>query len=506
MVSLINLRGRSLYRLMKFVCGFAFMMYGYDAGVLGGLLLHKPFLDAIGNPRGEWTIALISSSYSLAACVTTLIVAPFTFRLGRRGTILLGNFAAIIGSVVQATSWSVAQLIVGRVITGFAIGCISSAVPTYLSETGMEIGDRGPANAINAVLLISGVPLAYWIDLAFVQSDAQWSWRIPIILQCVFALTSGGCMYFMPDTPRWYYARNRPEQGDDALCRLTDLDVQSPKVQQTRREIMLAIEAEEEARTSLRWMSFLSMGVLDKTPLRIVRRLVICFWLPFIREWTGSSMLAYYSTITLSQAGASPNLVNILAGVQNIIFAAGCVPFIFAVERLGRRSIMLWSAVLMSIFMLIFVVLQAINPTTSMRWASIGIIWVFLFIMSFGWQGCVWLYCSEIPALEYRHIGGSITAFGEWLSTFLFVMILPIGLQNIKWRFWIFVLTGNIVAAVFVFLFCPETGGKTLEQIDFIFAKDNSMSEKGAELEQGQDVQGMSKSDAHIQHTEHYRA
>lgn len=269
---------------------------------------------------------------------------------------------------------------------------------------------------------------------------------------------------------------------------------------------MLAIEAEEEARTSLRWMSFLSMGVLDKTPLRIVRRLVICFWLPFIREWTGSSMLAYYSTITLSQAGASPNLVNILAGVQNIIFAAGCVPFIFAVERLGRRSIMLWSAVLMSIFMLIFVVLQAINPTTSMRWASIGIIWVFLFIMSFGWQGCVWLYCSEIPALEYRHIGGSITAFGEWLSTFLFVMILPIGLQNIKWRFWIFVLTGNIVAAVFVFLFCPETGGKTLEQIDFIFAKDNSMSEKGAELEQGQDVQEMSKSDAHIQHTEHYRA
>ena len=121
--------------------------------------------------------------------------------------------------------------------------------------------------------------------------------------------------------------------------------------------------------------------------------------------------------------------------------------------------------------MLIFLVLQAANPTTSMRWASIGVIWVFLFIMSFGWQGCVWLYCSEIPAMEYRHIGGSITAFGEWLSTFLFVMILPIGLENIRWRFWIFVLTGNIVAAIFVYLFCPETGGKTLEQIDFVFAK-----------------------------------
>lgn len=151
----------------------------------------------------------------------------------------------------------------------------------------MEIKDRGPANAINALLLISGVPLAYWIDYGFVQSNAQWSWRIPIILQCVFAITSGGCMFFMPDTPRWYYARNRPDDGDDALSRLADVPVEHPKVQQTRREIMVAIEAEEEAKSSLRWTSFLSMGILDKTPLRIVRRLVICFWLPFIREWTG---------------------------------------------------------------------------------------------------------------------------------------------------------------------------------------------------------------------------
>lgn len=117
MGALINLRGRSLYRLMKFICGVAFMMYGYDAGVLGGVLLHKPFLDAIGNPTGAWTIAMISSSYSLAAAVTTVVIAPFTFRLGRRGTILLGNATAVVGSVIQATSWSVPQLIVGRIIT-----------------------------------------------------------------------------------------------------------------------------------------------------------------------------------------------------------------------------------------------------------------------------------------------------------------------------------------------------------------------------------------------------
>lgn len=256
------------------------MMYGYDAGVLGGVLLHQPFLDAIGNPTGVYTIPLITSAYSLAACVTALAISFFTFRLGRRGTILLGNAAAIIRSVVQAASYSVAQLVVGRIITGFAIGCISSAVPTYLAETGSEIGDRGPANAFNAILLIGGVPLAYWVDYGFVHWDAQASWRIPIIFQCIFAGISGTCMWFLPDTPRILYAKNRFEVGDAVLAQLNDAPINSEKVQSTKREIMLAIDSELEAAHSLHWSQFLTFGIIDRTPIKIIRRLCICFWLP----------------------------------------------------------------------------------------------------------------------------------------------------------------------------------------------------------------------------------
>lgn len=144
-------------------CAYARLTNQYDAGVLGGVLLHQPFLDAIGNPTATYTIPMIVASYDLAACVTAVGLASFSFRLGRRGTVVLGNIVAIVGSILQASAYSIAQLIVGRLCTGFAIGAISSAVPTYLSETGIEIGDRGPANALNAILLISGVPLAYWI-------------------------------------------------------------------------------------------------------------------------------------------------------------------------------------------------------------------------------------------------------------------------------------------------------------------------------------------------------
>lgn len=269
----------------------------YDAGVLGGVLLHKPFIDAIGlEGTGQYTIPMISSSYSLAAFVTSVVVGFFSFRLGRRGTIILGNVGAIVGSVIQSSSYSIAQLIVGRCCTGFAIGCISSAVPTYLSETGVDLGDRGPANALNAIMLISGVPLAYWIDYGFTKMDNQISWRFPVIFQIVFAIVGGGAMVFLPDTPRWYYARNRIAEGDAVLTRLHDAtSIEDPLVQNTKQEILLAIETELEASSSLHWQQFITSGIIDNSPLKIPRRLCICFWLPFIREWMGSSLMAYYS-------------------------------------------------------------------------------------------------------------------------------------------------------------------------------------------------------------------
>ncbi|KAF2105821.1 MFS transporter [Lophiotrema nucula] len=453
---------------MKIVCGTSFMMYGYDAGVLGGVLLHKPFLDAIHNPTGNYVIPMITASYDLAAFVTAVGISFFTFSLGRRGTIIMGNIAAVIGSIIQASSYSVAQLIVGRLCTGFAIGAISSAVPTYLSETGIEIGDRGPANAFNAILLISGVPLAYWIDYGFTKMDNQASWRVPIIFQCIFAFFSGGTMWFLPDTPRWYYARNRWEEGDAILARLNDAPVDSERVQHTRREILAAIEAEMEANSSLRWKDFLTMGIVDKTRMKIIRRLCMCFWLPMIREWMGSSLIAYYSSVILSTV-ARPSLVSLLSGVLNIFFALGCVPLYFTIERVGRRSVLLHGAIAMTVLITIFTVLVAVPQTDSTRWAAVGIIFCFLFVFGYAWQGCVWLYCAEIAPLEYRHIGGAATAAGEWLMTFITVFAGPIGFDNIGWYFWLWVIAGNIIAVIFVFLLCPETGGKTLEQVDYLF-------------------------------------
>lgn len=119
---------------------------------------------------------------------------------------------------------------------------------------------------------------------------------------------------------------------------------------------------------------------------------------------------------------AKPSLVSLLAGVLNIFSALGCVPLIFTVERVGRRSVLLYGAIAMTVLITIFTALVAAGGnSTSMQWAAIAIIFIFEFVFGYAWQGCVWLYCSEIAPLEYRHIGGAATAAGEWLMTFITV-------------------------------------------------------------------------------------
>lgn len=87
----------------------------------------------------------------------SLAITLFGMKLGRRKTILLGNGLICIGAALQAATYSIAQIVVGRIICGFGIGCIASSVPTYMAEMSLEAKERGPEISYQGALLITGV-------------------------------------------------------------------------------------------------------------------------------------------------------------------------------------------------------------------------------------------------------------------------------------------------------------------------------------------------------------
>jgi len=86
----------------------------------------------------------------------------------------------------------------------------------------------------------------------------------------------------------------------------------------------------------------------------------------------------------------------------------------------------------------------------------------------------VYRYGPEIAPLRYRHIGGAAGAFGEWLFSFITVFAGGIALDRVGSVIWIWMLLSAALAIPFVIFMCPETTGKTLEEVDMIFARHSS--------------------------------
>jgi MFS family permease len=408
----LKVKGRTLYRIMSFCCALAFMMYGYDAGVLGGIQTTKPFLNAIGNPKGTYVIPMIASSYTLAAAVCSLAVMVIGMPLGRRNCILLGDAFVIVGATLQATSFSVPQIIIARVLCGFGIGFISCSVPTYMAEMSIESKERGPEVSVQCIFLITGVAIAYWLDFGVSHSTMQ-LWRFPIAFQGFFALLSGGGMLFLPDTPRWYYAKGREAEGDDVLRRLWDRPIEDPRVQGMKSEIMASIQLEAEEENKFNFLDL----IWDRSDLRAGRRIRIAFLILSIQQMMGEvrspqttgkanrlqgiNLSVYYSTVIFSQVGLSDSLSQLLAAVMATCFAAGTYPLPWTIERFGRRKILIWSAVILTICMIIFVAMIGLpNPTIATQWVAVASIIVYNFVFGYGWIGVPWLYGPEVRSLH----------------------------------------------------------------------------------------------------------
>lgn len=94
----------------------------------------------------------------------------------------------IIGAILQCTSYTLAQLIVGRLVTGFGNGLNTSTVPTWQSECSRS-HRRGQLVMIEGMLITGGVMISYWLDFGFYWLDPnEVSWRFPIAFQIVFCI------------------------------------------------------------------------------------------------------------------------------------------------------------------------------------------------------------------------------------------------------------------------------------------------------------------------------
>lgn len=158
---MFQLRGRWATIGITACSGFGWIIFGYDLGVLGGVLGETNFMQHF--PMDSTMTGLVPGIFELAAMLGAILMAIFGNYLGRRRNISIGCGIISIGAIIQAASSSVGVLLAERMVGGIGLGIFSSMCPVYQAET-TRATVRGRVVASSLSFLIVGLLLAYWID------------------------------------------------------------------------------------------------------------------------------------------------------------------------------------------------------------------------------------------------------------------------------------------------------------------------------------------------------
>jgi hypothetical protein len=112
-----SLKGGPLVAAITTVCASSFLLFGYDQGVMSGVVISQYWLDEMGNPSTVMT-GTITALYDVGAVFGAIVAALTVERLGRKRSLIVGSILIIIGAILMGASVERIQMIVGRIVTG----------------------------------------------------------------------------------------------------------------------------------------------------------------------------------------------------------------------------------------------------------------------------------------------------------------------------------------------------------------------------------------------------
>ncbi|KAL2106144.1 hypothetical protein VUR80DRAFT_7220 [Thermomyces stellatus] len=463
-------RGKSLQVGITICCLVAFILYGYDQGVLSGILQNEDFLDQFNHPTDSETGIIVScfNLGCLAGCFVNFIIGDF---LGRRRAIWCGMVLVIIGAALQASAFSRAQLIVGRLLTGLGTGMKTSTVPMYQSEL-CDRSQRGKLVSAEVMFVGIGICIAYWFDFGMSYTAGPIAWRLPIAFQATFAILVVVLVFALPESPRWLYARGRQEEAVAVMCAVYDKEPDDDYIMAERTAIEEAIQLERRVAEQ---KSFWSIFKNDE--VKTGYRVLLAWGIQFMNQLSGINLVVYYlPTVLVDNVGMTTHMALILGGCINLMFPIGSLGPSLALDRMGRRKTMIIGCSILSLCMMMVAALlsQAGEPDTprGKAFGAAATAFFFVYMLTFGASvNCVpWVYVPEILPLEARTRGTAVGVSSNWLWNFFVVMIAPVIVSRLKWKAYFIFMATNLVFVPMVYFFFPETSKMRLEDMDYFFS------------------------------------
>lgn len=286
----MKLKGQNLVYAVTFCCSIGFLLFGYDLGFMGGLTTSTEFLNQFGNPNAS-LLGFLVSSYEVGALFGALFQFTLGDRFGRRPNNFVGAIVVAIGAVIQASSFGIAQFLIGRLVAGFGLGTMTTVIPIWLAECSMP-KSRGRMMAMQLSNLIMGLIISNWLVYGAAEHAGSFQWRFPCAFQIVFCVIVCCLLPFLPESPRYLAGRGKIDEAIVVLAALRGDHPDTPDISAEMKEIQYAIEVESQEQGS--WSDvFKDHGISGWT------RVVIAFSANFFQQLSGVNVCRTRETLHL---------------------------------------------------------------------------------------------------------------------------------------------------------------------------------------------------------------
>lgn len=449
-------------KFIYFICIVSAMgglLFGYDWVVIGGA---KPFYEVFFGIANEPAQQGLAMSIALAGClVGAMACGTLADRLGRKPLLIISAFIFLVSAYATGVFNGFSAFLCARFVGGIAIGMASGLSPMYIAEVAPS-HIRGKLVALNQLTIVLGILAAQVVNFLIAEPmpvgvtiPAMDSWNVLMGWRWMFwsaAFPAGVFLllaFFIPESPRYLVMKNRVEEAVKTLKNIGGqayADNEVNAVKSTRQK--------QENQGGL--------GLLFSKPFRKV--LVLGLIIAVFQQWCGTNVIFNYAQEIFSNAGydLGEMLFNIvLTGIVNVVFT---VVAIYTVEKLGRRKLMLWGAGGLGMVYAILGTCYFFH-VTGFFMIVLVVAAIAFYAMTLG--PITWVLLSEIFPNRVRAVAVATCTFALWVGSFTLTYTFPLLNASLGsfGTFWIYaVICGG--GCLFFKYRCPETKGKSLEQLE----------------------------------------
>ncbi|KAA8917593.1 hypothetical protein TRICI_000286 [Trichomonascus ciferrii] len=455
--------------LTSFYASLGEVMYGFDQGILAGLLVNPVFVERfykdhiLENGEVDPKITGISVACLQACCfVTVLTCFKLVDVIGRRNCVRVGGLIYFTAAFAQMFANDLAGFVGGRTMQGVGVGILSITVPVIQAEIS-NIRSRGKMVGIQMTFNIIGYAISCWVDYGFYfHLPSNISWQGPYIVQACLAGLMLILSFLVPETPRWLAANGFADETKQTLANLhSGGNLNDGKVITMYTEIREAVLYERHLGTA-------GWGELFTKYRR--RTFMGCCTQAF-NQLNGINIVSFYLASTLSQAGFSTEKSLLYTVANSIVYIFATIPNWWLLDRWGRKPIMVMGSIMMMITLSMVCLFTELPSLDIMTRARGLFAFVVLYNAAFGasWLTVAYLIPAEVMPLRARAKGMAVAASCNWGLNFAIGMSTPSGFATMHGYYYLMIVGFNLISILLVKFFYIETAKHSLEEIAVLF-------------------------------------